>query len=86
MILLRLFFNIGLLVFVVTSQLRSVRFRRLHNNSYFSHLRQNIATNNQTITYAYLKCLIQIAKAINLMTKMVDTFLYIDIPLAIVGK
>lgn len=84
--LLRLFLNIGLLVFLVTSHLRIARFRRHYNNSYFSNYRQNIATKNQTFTYAFLKCSIQIAKAINYMTKMVENFLYIDMASDIAGK
>ena len=84
MILLRLFLNFGLLVFVVTSHLRIVRFRRLHNNSYFSTYRQNIATCTQTFSYAYSKCIFQIAKVIILMTNKYDY--HIDIPFTIVGK
>ena len=84
--LLRLFLNIGLLVFLVTSHLRISRFRRHYNNSYFSNFRQNIATKNQTFTYAYFKCLMQIGKTISYMTNMVDIFLYIDMSSDIVGK
>ena len=86
MILLRLFLNFGLLVFLVTSHLRIVRFRRHYNNSYFSTFRQNIATSHQTIIYAYSKCIFQIAKAI--IIKMTNNYnhLYIDITITFVGK
>ena len=85
LILLRLIFDFGYLVFVLTSYLRIFRFRRHYNNSYFSSFRQNIATSNQTFTYAFLKCIFQITKAVTIMTNNYN-FIYVDTPFTIVGK
>ena len=84
--LLQLFSNFGLLVFVGTSHLRIVRFRKHHNSSYFSTFRQNIATSNQIFTYAFLKCFFQISKASILITNNNYYILYSDLPFTIVGK
>ena len=40
---------------VLSCQVRIIRFRRFHNQSYFSHFRQNIATVDQILGAAYLK-------------------------------
>ena len=42
-------------VFVYSSHIRIWRYRATHGNSYFTPNRQNIATVNQTIFYAYVK-------------------------------
>ena len=84
--LLQLFSTFGLLVFLGTSHLRIVRFRKHYNNSYFSTFRQNIATSNQIFTYAFLKCFSQILKAIIKITNNDSNILYSDLPFTIVGK
>ena len=84
--LLRLIFNFVLLFFLLSSHLRIARFRKYRNNSYFSTSRKNIATFNQTLLYAYIKCAIQFAKVVHLMTLYLDNDMFIHIPCAIVGK
>jgi hypothetical protein len=48
-------FNVLAGVFVYSSHIRIRRYRATHGNSYFTPNRQNIATLNQTIFYAYVK-------------------------------
>ena len=84
--LLRLFSTFGLLFFLLTTHLRIARFRKSKNNSYFPKFRQNIATCNQTLAYAYIKCAIQFAKVFHLMTLYLDNDMFIDVPCAVVGQ
>ena len=84
--LLRLFSTFGLLFFLLSSHLRIARFKKCKNNSHFSTYRKNIATCNQTLMYAYIKCAIQFAKVVHLMTLYLDNDMFIDIPCAIVGE
>ena len=93
--LLRLVTVFFVVFFVWTSQSRIKRYRRGHNKSYFSRRRQNIATIDQTIYYAYLKCFCNFLKSCQFMTLdfvngSSDTIaiisLYMDIAGAIVGE
>ena len=47
---------------ILTCQVRILRFRRSHNQTYFSHFRRNIATVDQLIFAAYLKIALAIIK------------------------
>ena len=93
--LLRLVTVFFVIFFVWTSQSRIQRYRRSHNKSYFSRRRQNIATIDQTIYYAYLKCFCNFLKSCQFMTldfvnvssgTIAVISLYMDIVGAIVGE
>ena len=92
--LLRIVTVFAVTIFVWTSQSRIKRYRRTHDRSYFSAFRQNIATINQTIYYAYWKCFYNFHKSCEFMsvelTENLDSlpmiFLFIDVIGAIVGK
>ena len=79
--------------FVWTSQSRIKRYCKSHNKSYFSHRRQNIATVDQTICYAYLKsfcnilrnCLFMSLFILKSTEVMAFLYLYTDIICVIVG-
>ena len=47
---------------ILTCKVRILRFRRSHNQTYFSHFRRNIATVDQLICAAYLKIALAIIK------------------------
>ena len=53
-------------VAILSCQARIIRFRRSHDQSYFSHFRQNIATIDQILGIAYLKISLAMIKAINI--------------------
>ena len=68
---------------ILSCQVRIIYFKSHHNNSYFSHFRQNIATVDQTLAAAYIKiCMSVIKEAIFYNPAIeVETFLKISIVL-----
>ena len=85
--LLRLVMVFFMVIFVCTSQLRVRRYRRRHNRSYFMSHRQNIATIDQTIYYAYVKCACNFLKSVQWMTvREFYLILSMDVIGAFIGK
>ena len=73
-------------IFVLTSQLRIRRYRKTHNHSYFMSYRQNIATIDQTIYYAYIKCFCNLMKSIQFIAVVeFNLILYMDVVGALIG-
>ena len=74
-------------IFVLTSQLRIRRYRQSHNLSYFMPYRQNIATIDQTIYYAYIKCFCNLMKSIQFIAVIqFNLILYMDVVGALIGN
>ena len=74
-------------IFVLTSQLRIRRYRKSHNLSYFMSYRQNIATIDQTIYYAYVKCFCNFMKSIQFIAVIqFNLMLYMDVLGALIGN
>ena len=74
-------------IFVLTSQLRIRRYRKSHNLSYFMSYRQNIATIDQTIYYAYVKCFCNFMKCIQFIAVIqFNLILYMDVVGALIGN